>query len=99
MVQRQLRQRMRQHEGKPCWQRPRRATKPYVGSGDPTRQSDQTDALLPGPQSATRGTKTGGGGGKLTQQLERQAKDGGRAEEARREAERKGNEPLVVRAL
>lgn len=53
--------------------------------------------MVTSPQSATRGTKTGGG--KLTQQLERQAKDGGRAEEARREAERKGNEPLVVSAL
>ncbi|GAA5980896.1 hypothetical protein JCM10908_003907 [Rhodotorula pacifica] len=46
--------------------------------------------------SATRGTKNGG---KLTQQLERQAKDGGRADEARREAERKGNEPLVGKDL
>lgn len=45
-------------------------------------------------KSAARGTKSGGG--KLTQQLERQAKDGGRAEEARRDAERKGDEPLVV---
>ena len=57
-----------------------------------------TNCIITSSQSATRGTKPGGGG-KLTQQLERQAKDGGRAEEARREAERKGNGPLVVSAL
>lgn len=52
---------------------------------------------MPLPKAKTRGTAAGGG--KLAQQLAQQKADGGRTEEARREAaERENGKPLVVSA-
>ncbi|GAA6058528.1 hypothetical protein JCM10212_006967 [Sporobolomyces blumeae] len=58
--------------------------------GGPDREAMLRAAEARSKANETRGTS----GGKLAKQLERQKRDGGRADEARREAEQRG-EPLV----
>ncbi|GAA5922374.1 hypothetical protein JCM1841_003088 [Sporobolomyces salmonicolor] len=62
-----------------------------AGRGPPDRDAVLKAAEARSKASATRGAP---GGGKLASQLNKQSRDGGRADEARREAEQRG-EPLV----
>ncbi|GAA6023615.1 hypothetical protein JCM11491_006057 [Sporobolomyces phaffii] len=62
-----------------------------AGAG-PDREAMLRAAEARSKAAETRGTSKGGS---LSKKLEQQAKDGGRSQEARQEADRRGNEPLV----
>ncbi|GAA5828211.1 hypothetical protein JCM11251_002637 [Rhodosporidiobolus azoricus] len=66
------------------------------GSPSPTgSEAERREAMLKAVEAREQSSKTrgtSGGGGKLTTQLHNQSKDGGRAAEARLEAERKGEQ-------
>ncbi|GAA5870251.1 hypothetical protein JCM16303_001941 [Sporobolomyces ruberrimus] len=63
------------------------------GSGGPDREAMLRAAEARSKAAETRGTKNKGGS--LSKKLEQQKADGGRADEARIEAERRGDQPLV----